>query len=78
MEFAFSLFDQHGHLKSKFRHEGNKAWGAETDGSFLVYLHEIEILESQRGKGIGTWALQEIWKVYEQDTVSLRLPRWLL
>ncbi|GAA5993929.1 hypothetical protein JCM5350_005478 [Sporobolomyces pararoseus] len=60
----------HGHLKSKFRHEGNKAWGAETDGSFLVYLHEIEIVESQRGKGIGTWALQEIWKVYEQDTVE--------
>ncbi|GAA5946890.1 hypothetical protein JCM3765_002063 [Sporobolomyces pararoseus] len=70
MEFAFSLFDKNGYLKRKFRREGNCAWGPETDGSMLAYLHEIEIVESQRGKGIGTWALRQIWKVQEQEMVE--------
>jgi hypothetical protein len=73
MKFAFTLFDRNGYLKSEFRRNESgtgSGWGPEVDQPILAYLDEIEIEEKERGKGIGSWALQQIWKV--KDGLDVR------
>ncbi|GAA5884058.1 hypothetical protein JCM16303_001379 [Sporobolomyces ruberrimus] len=70
MRFAFTLFDRNGYLKSDFRREGSRAWGTEVKQSSIAYLDEIEIIREERGKGIGTWAMKQIWKTVEHLDVE--------
>ncbi|GAA6018108.1 hypothetical protein JCM11491_003320 [Sporobolomyces phaffii] len=68
VQFAMTLFDSSGYLRPEFKRlaTGPRAaasWGSEIDQQpLLAYLDEIEIVASERGKGIGTWALQQIWR----------------
>lgn len=74
MRFAFTLFDRNGYLKSDFRREGSRAWGTEVKQSSIAYLDEIEIIRDERGKGIGTWAMKQIWKTVEHLDVRSISP----
>ncbi|GAA5909655.1 uncharacterized protein JCM6883_004590 [Sporobolomyces salmoneus] len=63
---AAELFDRHGRFKRKFSSEGTGVWGQEVNRPKICYLESIKIFEgANRGKGIGTWALNELWKTYE-------------
>ncbi|GAA5884055.1 hypothetical protein JCM16303_001378 [Sporobolomyces ruberrimus] len=70
MSFSQALFTRKGFFKSKFRREGNSAWGPEVNQSKLFYLERFDIVEEERGKGIGSWALRKIWKIRENRTVD--------
>lgn len=68
---ASQVFNTKGVFKSKFLSEGTGVWGPEVDVSPLCYLESIKIDKEFRGKGIGTWALEQIWKIDENLEVSL-------
>ncbi|GAA5946187.1 hypothetical protein JCM3765_000147 [Sporobolomyces pararoseus] len=76
---ASKLFTKKGVFKSKFLVEGTGVWGPEVDVSPLCYLESIKIDKEFRGKGIGTWALEQIWKIHEKlDKTGLEDVKFLI
>ncbi|GAA5847246.1 hypothetical protein JCM5353_003388 [Sporobolomyces roseus] len=63
---ATQLYDGDGEFKDKFLTEGTGVWGDEFDVSPICYLESIVIQKEYRGRGIGTWALEHLWKVEEK------------
>lgn len=50
----------------------SRSWGSEVDGRETTYLEEIRINPNMRGKGIGQWALNQLWNERE---LSVSVPR---
>lgn len=59
-DFAVTLFDGRGHIKSVVR-EGKGVWGSELNADAMVaYLQEIRVDKELRGQGIGSWVLRQL------------------
>lgn len=62
-DFAATLFDGRGRIKSSVAREGEEVWGRELDADATVaYLQEFRVDKDLRSQGIGRWALGEILK----------------
>ncbi|GAA5992037.1 hypothetical protein JCM10908_000708 [Rhodotorula pacifica] len=60
-EFAESVFDSRGRLRSDVRQQGTRIWGKELDRDATVaYLHEICVERRYRNQGAGKWAIKKL------------------
>ncbi|GAA6038982.1 hypothetical protein JCM8097_000139 [Rhodosporidiobolus ruineniae] len=75
-DFAATVFNDVDGIKERFSREGTGAWGRGEDSQYLgtlVYLEEIRIKPGFRGRGIGGWALEQIWSgvIRDWDLVTM-------
>ncbi|KAJ7730843.1 ankyrin repeat family protein [Mycena maculata] len=75
-QFSVTLFDKNGavrpHLVESDYRSGTGCFGREMNFGELVYILDIKVNESHRGKGVGTWALLQFLgseHVQSDDTV---------
>ncbi|KAF7350969.1 Ankyrin repeat family protein [Mycena sanguinolenta] len=75
-QFSVTLFDKYGnlrpHLMSPGYRSGTGCWGQEVNSGQLLYILDMTVEEPYRGKGIGTWTLQQFLRtehVQNDDTV---------
>ncbi|KAL8286486.1 hypothetical protein RQP46_004503 [Phenoliferia psychrophenolica] len=64
MQFGFTLFDERGYTRKRFAKEGNACWGKEISGKDkdltpVFYVEEIKVKPAHRGKGLGSWIVNE-------------------
>ncbi|GAA6038984.1 hypothetical protein JCM8097_000140 [Rhodosporidiobolus ruineniae] len=72
-DFAATLFDDEGQLKSRFGREGTGVWKKEEmeDVCSIVYLEDMRVEASLRGQGIGSWVLRRLFEEKNDDDLSL-------
>lgn len=63
LEFATTLFTRRAKLQSKWivsEDRGTGVWGHELDHGSILYINNIFVGADYRGRGVGTWLLQQI------------------
>ncbi|CAL1705669.1 unnamed protein product [Somion occarium] len=75
-KFTHKLFDNNGLLKQELveqpYHRGTGCWGHEVDKGMIIYNHEIEVEDTFRHMGLGSFMLRELFKsdyVHSSDFV---------
>ncbi|PBK78836.1 hypothetical protein ARMSODRAFT_57272 [Armillaria solidipes] len=71
--FALQVFDQYGYLKQEVEAGGLGLWDAEDAYKMyvrpMVYIQELVVMESWRSRGVGSWAVPQLFDTHEVKAI---------